>query len=471
MTTSKNSSHHFGFMTRRHLLGTLILCGMMGNAYAGSCSGALGNYTCSGVEDTANDIEQILTGNSLSVMTLPGFGISTNSGNAFSLAADNELVFTDNNGATITGNVDGIYAVNIASGAILSITTTGTVTGSQGLGIFGSTLGTDLTIDTADVSGNTYGIYAENYGTGSISITATGSVTGAVIDGIVAVNATGTDITIDAVNVSGQPSGIIALNYGTGATSISTTGTVTGKDSVGLYVGTLGTGLTLDTVNVLGGSTGIHAENSGSGAMSITTTGTVTGALAAGIHAYNAGTDQSIRAADVTGYTSAIYAENSGSGAQSITTTGTVTSMTGYGIEAHNSTESASLIVLGGSTVQGYAGGIFVDSASVTAPVDITNAGTVRNVSRLSSDLAILVTGASGIITNNGLLLGTVQLSDEGNIFRNNVDGIWNTAGGTNDLGALIASNAVFNNGSIVAANGSVADPLQVTTFNNVGTF
>ncbi|WP_319004394.1 autotransporter outer membrane beta-barrel domain-containing protein [Yersinia massiliensis] len=468
MTTSKNRSHHSGFMTRRHLLGTLILCGMMGNAYAGSCSGVLGTYTCSGVEDTANDIEQTLNGNSLSVMTLPGFGISTKSGNAFSLAADNELVFTDNNGATITGNVDGIYAVNIASGAILSITTTGTVTGSQGLGILGSTLGTDLTIDAADVSGNTYGIYAENYGTGSVSITATGSVVGAVNDGITAVNATGTDMTINAVNASGQSSGINALNFGTGATSISTTGTVTGKDSIGLYVGTLGTGLTLDAVNVLGGGAGIYAESS-SGAMSITTTGSVIGALADGIYAYNAGTDQSIHAADVTGYTSGIHAENSGSGALSITTSGTVTGTTAYGVEAMNaSNEQVSLAVLNGSTVQGAQAAILVDSST---SMNITNIGTIRNLSLLSSDVAIQTTGAQGTINNSNLVQGSVQLSDEGNIFRNNVDGVWDTAGGTNDLGALIASNAVFNNGSIVAANGSVADPLQVTTFNNVGTF
>ncbi|WP_436286856.1 autotransporter outer membrane beta-barrel domain-containing protein, partial [Yersinia frederiksenii] len=34
-----------------------------------------------------------------------------------------------------------------------------------------------------------------------------------------------------------------------------------------------------------------------------------------------------------------------------------------------------------------------------------------------------------------------------------------------------MATNSVLNNGTIIAANGTVTDPVQTTTFNNVGTF
>ncbi|WON78495.1 autotransporter outer membrane beta-barrel domain-containing protein [Serratia sp. UGAL515B_01] len=472
MLTQKNRSRYSGFLTRRHIWGTLILYGMTGNAYAGSCTGTLGIYTCSGIEDSATDTEQVLNGNSLSVITLPGFGIVTNSGRAFSLLSTDDLTFTDDNNATITGNDDGIYAANTSSGAV-SITTTGTVTGNNGYGILGSTIGTNLTINAANVSGNIVGVYAENFGTGSVSVTTTGSVTAKSDSNIgIYVDGRGTDVTIQAVDVSGQLYGISALNFGIGATSIIATGIVTANEGVGIFSSTIGTGLTINAVNVLGDVNGIFSENAGTGAQSITATGTVTGALSDGIYAYNGngGTSQTIQAADVSGYTSGIYAENQGSGALSITTTGTVTNTdtTGYGIAARSTIAPMSLTLLENSTVQGHTAGIYADS---TASVDITNFGTVRNVSRRASDLAILTTGASGVITNNGLVLGTLQLSGEGNSFINNSGGTWDTAGGTNDFGTPTTANGVVNNGTIIAANGPVADSVQNTIFNNVGTF
>ena len=63
--------------------------------------------------------------------------------------------------ATITGDTYGIKAENEGTGA-LSITTTGTTTGTSGIGIDArnSTSTTDLTINAADTTGSTIGIYA-----------------------------------------------------------------------------------------------------------------------------------------------------------------------------------------------------------------------------------------------------------------------------------------------------------------------
>ena len=98
------------------------------------------------------------------------------------------------NAATTTGGNDGIHAYNKGDGA-LSITTTGTTTGTTKDGIFasngyilGSVYGTSLTINAATTKGGDHGIYAKNIGSGALSITATGTTTGTNYDGIYANN-------------------------------------------------------------------------------------------------------------------------------------------------------------------------------------------------------------------------------------------------------------------------------------------
>ncbi|MGP2518184.1 autotransporter outer membrane beta-barrel domain-containing protein [Yersinia sp. 2545 StPb PI] len=608
-------------------LSTVILCSIAGTAHAGSCTGSAGIYTCSGVQNSGTDINQVLYGSPLLVTTAPGFGIVTSDIYAINLNGTDGLSFTDDNGSTITGERYGILASNKGSGSVyltttgavtgrtgdginvynndnlgtdlilqasevfgggtgitgvnngsgmlsittdgtvtgttdygikavnnstgtdltiraadvfgtlgiyadnrgsgaLSITSTGTATGTEGSGIFTINTGTDLTIQAADTFGLYFGINADNRGSGALSITSTGTATGTNAYGIDATNA-GTDLTIEAADVFGEGAGINATNNGTGEMSITTTGTVTGTNGYGIFAenagtnlsiqttdvlgnyainasnygtgalsitstGTVtgtggpnrsgiyainvGTDLSIQTTDVLGGSYGINASNYGTGALSITSTGMVKstedydskGFAGYGIYAINLGTDLTIQAADVSGNVG-ILAENRGAGVTSITTTGTVTGRGMQGIQAINTgLGPVSVEVNTGSTVQGALTGIDVNS---TTPIDITNAGTVRNLSGSASDIAIQTSGAQGTLTNSGLLQGTVQLSDEGNRVINNAGGSWVTAGGTNEFGALTASNSLVNNGTLIAANGSVTDPVQTTTFNNVGTF
>ncbi|PVZ82572.1 type V secretion protein A [Serratia sp. S1B] len=277
--------------------------------------------------------------------------------------------------------------------------------------------------------------------------------------------------------IIGSDLGISATNNGTGALSITTTGTVIGTTGVGIIAyNSGGSGLTIEVTDVFGGTSGIFTTNSGSGALSIKSTGTVVGESSYGIYANNAATDLTIEANNVSGGESGIYATNFGSGALSITTTGIVTGTTKYGIDAYNEGNNPVLLTVdGSSTVQGAAAGINIDS---TTPVDILNAGIIRNLSGLSSDTVISAYSIDGDptnsvinVNNSGLVLGTVQFADEGNSFVNNVGGTWDTSGGTNDFGALLAGNSLLNNGTIIAANGTASDPVQTTTFNNVGTF
>jgi autotransporter family porin len=105
-----------------------------------------------------------LTATPLVVDTDNSFGIVTTSGEALVLIGTNGTSFTDNgNASTITGATDGIDARNDGTGA-LSVTSTGTVTGTNYSGIIArnSGSGTDLTISAAAVSGGTDGIFALN---------------------------------------------------------------------------------------------------------------------------------------------------------------------------------------------------------------------------------------------------------------------------------------------------------------------
>ncbi|AJJ09876.1 outer membrane autotransporter barrel domain protein [Yersinia rohdei] len=369
--------------------------------------------------------------------------------------------------ADVAGGQVGVLAYNLGSGE-LSVTTTGTVTGTDQYGITAFNMGTGLTVAAADVAGGETGINARNSGSGALSITASGAVTGSSKIGISAYN-NGNGLTINASDISGGTHGIVASNNGGGAMSITTTGAVTGTRNEGVAAYNSGTDLTMTTADVAGGQVGVLAYNLGSGELSVTTTGTVTGTDQYGITAFNMGTGLTVAAADVAGGETGINARNNGTGALSITTTGTVTGANNYGIEAVNQgTGPVALTVGAGSTVQGTVAGISVEAAS---PIDITNAGTIRNLSNLSSDIAIKTRSASGTLTNSGLVQGTVQLSDSGNTVINNAGGTWDTSGGTNDLGALVADNSVLNNGLIIAANGSATDPRQTTTFDHVGTF
>ena len=143
----------------------------------------------------------------------------------------------------ISGGYYGIRAHNHGVGA-LEIAATGTVTGGSYDGIravngaYADGAGTDLTIAAYNVSGGNYGIFASNFGSGALSITTTGTVTGTNSAGIFAGNDTGsnaTDLTIVAANVSGGTDGIFAANDGSGVLSITTTGAVTGGSGNGIY--------------------------------------------------------------------------------------------------------------------------------------------------------------------------------------------------------------------------------------------
>jgi autotransporter family porin len=426
MTMSKPSTGaKHRLLVSTAMLGVLCL-GYGRRAYA-ACSGAGGTYNCTG----ALTATQTLSSGTLSVTTTAPFSISTTAGDAFDLTATTgSLTFTDNNTSTITGFGSGISATNNGSGDLM-ITTTGTVTGngavSPNAGIYAKNYGGNLTVNTATVSGGRYGIYAKNYGSGALSITATGTVTGSGAYGVSADNH-GTSLTINVGSVTGAVTGIGAGNFfGRGLLSITSTGTVRGNSAYGIAARGLKYGVTIQAANVYGATSGIFALTYG-GALSITTTGTVTGSgtgtdprLTSGIYARvgKYATALTIKTyGPVTGAQHGIFASfgetdsNEPTGALSITAGGSVTGLTGSGIYAANfglTGSSTSITVTKTGFVQGKVAGVTAYSLYNGAPISITNFGKIQNLSGVSSDLAIRAYGGPITVINNGTITGVVD--------------------------------------------------------------
>ncbi len=180
----------------------------------------------------------------------------------------------------VNGGVNGIYAFNYGSGT-LSVTATGTVTGTTRDGIYAMnyTNGGVVDIDARDdVSGGRNGILALHYGIGHLSVTTTGTVTGTTSDGIYAkIGATGTDLTVNAVDTNGGENGIVASHSGSGLLTVTSTGTATGTSYYGIWTDTFGAGdaFIINSGITQGGVAGIYATSYQGRTTTISNTGTV----------------------------------------------------------------------------------------------------------------------------------------------------------------------------------------------------
>lgn len=157
----------------------------------------------------------------------------------------------------VFGDQSGIYARNLGSGPTV-ISSTGTVTGDYQFGIYARNVGfgtsQDLSITTVDVAGNDVGILANNSNGGITTITSTGTVTGQ--NGIIAAGFN--NMTINAANVTASNIGITAYS-GLGSTTISVTGNITGGTGSGINTYTNAASL----ININLASTAIVSATSG----------------------------------------------------------------------------------------------------------------------------------------------------------------------------------------------------------------
>jgi outer membrane autotransporter protein len=407
------------------------------DAYA--AASAAGDVTVTARGDVTGAREAILVDNQGSGATIVrAEGTLTGGGGYAALSASSAASGTDMTIEVLdaTGSI-GIDASHLGTGE-LTVTATGTVTGTAGDGINASntTNATDggVTVNANVVTGGADGIDAYNFGTGVLQITATGAVTGTTGDGIAGRNGYyGTNLSVTAEStVSGGDEGIYAYNIGTGALSITANGAVTGTTGGGILAINKASGLSLTAEStVSGGHSGIFANNVYRGALEITTTGAVTGTTGGGILAINGGTDLSVTAgAAVSGDTYGFFAFNYGTGALEITAAGTVTGTRFDGIQATN--EGTDLTITAGGDVTGGMNGIVTDHRGDGA-LGVTMAGAVTGGTGAGVENAATSQGGQFVLQDGG----SIQ-ADSGLAFADLADGSTGDASSTLDIaGAL----------------------------------
>jgi outer membrane autotransporter protein len=224
--------------------------------------------------------------------TEDGFSVdasgSREDGITITTSVDGDTAFTDGFASSITGSKSGIYAYNGGSGA-LSITTTGTVTGTSGDGIraYSSTAG-NLTIIANTVTGSSDGIDAQHYGDGDgdLLITTNGTVTGqdgAAIEtyhdgtGNLSVTTYGA-LVAQRGRTGNGPKGIWATHHGDGDLTVTSNGAIdaTAGDD-GIDTDQSGTGDQIIVVNgdITANAECVNADHDGTGLFSITVNGDI----------------------------------------------------------------------------------------------------------------------------------------------------------------------------------------------------
>lgn len=325
-------------------------------------------------------------------VTVTGTATGTDGDGIYAYNSDygTDLTINANNAA---GSEYGVFATQYGTGA-LAVTVTGTATGTNGAGIdaYNSANGTSLTINANNVTGGTNGIYAIQNGSGALSITATGTVTGTSTYGVYARNsaqassdpAVSNDTTINVNNTSGGYGAIRAIHEGAGKLSITSTGAATtgnSFNSTAIYARAVNgaEGLTINAKDVSSRNVAILARLEGTGDLSIRTTGTVSSVIGSGISATTNGTtrNMSIDAVDVTGDNRGISASHSGTGTLSITATGTITGLSAgsTGISARVSSASTGITIEANNVTGGSFGINALNSG--TGDLTITTTGTV----------------------------------------------------------------------------------------------
>ncbi|MBX8827416.1 autotransporter outer membrane beta-barrel domain-containing protein [Ochrobactrum sp. SFR4] len=453
----------------------------------------------------------------------------------YALAGTNTTSLTIEANDAVSGGAAGIFAVSQGTGPV-AVKATGSVSASAGIGLgilnegrsdtvvttgavtalsqdlsnaaappIGILIGNrtnagHLTLTTNGVVRSAAGaIRAQNWSlNGNLSVTANDQIVSTLGIGIDALlgdpngfitpsqAASGNIVISTHEDVIAASGGIGATNNGVGNVSITSYGKVSVKDAFDTNdpfgIGATGRGnISINTKgDIVAISGGIRAAGA-AGLNGVGSTGTISIVAERNVSA----TGSSMSLAGGMPIAGIMTMAQGNISTADVTTFGIVTG-TDVGIMAFDMTTAGvgatNINIKSGSVVQGNMEGV-AGYSSVVSAMSINNAGTIRNLSVASSDIAIaapevMMFGqslpANLIVTsiiNAGLIQGTVDLAGSGNSFSNQIGGIWNTAGGTNWLSGDLVSGGdgeILNAGTIIAATPGATDALT-TTFNGVG--
>jgi outer membrane autotransporter protein len=352
-------------------------------------------------------------GSAYGILALNGGVTFTTDGHLDTFSPSNATGVTVQAGS-VTGAYGGVIAFNLGKGD-LSLTTSGPVTSSNGIGV--EAYNFELTshnifVQTGAVTGQIAGIVAENIGSGTTQIVALGPVvaTGQFEEGISVGDQPGSgSITVIAGDVTADGGAIDVQPQDHGALTIISTGTVTSRSSTQLSTGVSATtfngnstDMSIQVVNVSGGYDGIDAFNNGTGNTTVTAAGTVTGGVV-GIDAQTGTTGNNlvVTANNVSGGTNAdagpgggLAAFNDGKGTTVVTATGVVSGGSGYGIVASNGSVNFDSNGRVDSVDPSNATGLTVQAVSVS--------GALGGVAAYNGGKGDILLTASGPIVSSG---------------------------------------------------------------------
>lgn len=441
-------------------------------------------YICSGTATTMQDIT--LDSTKTKITTAPDFSIDVPFTNATPDAVhiSGAGSFIDNNQSSITGG----RAIEFLGSGPITITTSGTVTGTKGQGIIAriSPGGSgDIAITANNVTAQLAGVIqnaidAVNNGSGGIAITTSGAVNGNVGAQIGSYDDRHASGNI-SITASGPVDGAItATNWGTGGISIKSTA---GAGGIGAQ--THGTApLTLDISGPSGGGLGGGiSASSDNGPISITMSGSVTSNLgiytetsgAAAIHVTGSGNVNTIASQSFYGSDISITVDGKVSGtaeaASILVFNGLPGSIGTAGAKAGNSSVlvSQNAVIDGGIVIEQQAAGH--TDITVAGTINAGNNGdpTINNVligtSRDPSSSSEITVAATGKV-NAAININTQQLQDidyvnkpASNYGPAIVTNAGTISGGINSG----ARTTITNTGTISAASG------QTTAINLTG--
>jgi len=232
------------------------------NGVTATCSGTTTNQG-GGVPGTSAGANGYGTGNEtgVTVNVTAGAGNTVTGINAGIYLGD--ATVTNNAGASITGGQHGINTFDFAN-----VTNSGSITGTNNIGIFAVTNATVTNNASASITGANNGIIA----IGFANVTNSGSITGTSTVGIFAdTNATVTNNA--GASITGGQHGINTNGFA----NVTNSGSITGTTSTGIFTITNATVTNNAGASITGGQYGIRAFVGGS---SVFNAGTISGAAA-----------------------------------------------------------------------------------------------------------------------------------------------------------------------------------------------
>lgn len=355
---------------------------------------------------------------------------------------------------TATGNGGTAIFVDSASEAgNISITTIGDLAGGEN-GVYavltnGNSTGNISIATEGSVSGE-WGIFADTDGSGTISIDANDAITAMDGNSITAFSEGGA-ITITANGALVGTNGVVAENFGTGGVSVITNADINALPAGSAIVAVSGGGtVSVASAGAVSGGRGIAAESAG---------GDVTVSAAAvsasdgyAVYAMQSSADGvgniNVTLSDDISGVEGVRAENMGAGTNTINQTAgsSITTSNGHGILSTTTTGTATITV-GDQITAGGAGMAGVRAASVLGAIDVN----VQAAGNISADTGVDVSSISApvTVTNAGTIMGTTA-------------GVAGSSGLTGPL-------TVMNMGTISSANHAIdlSSNLGAMTINN----